>query len=152
MNAITSEAIAAMEVVPGFGYRIGSVGNRAIPVGNLSEWQVDALKTISSFEAFPAGWDSYASPSIPFDVINLAIDLVRNISIDNMPRPRIVPVSGGGIQLEWEKGSRELELEVHPNLSVELLQSEGGVPLHDEPAYLASNAELRRRLSWVDAG
>lgn len=152
MNAITSESISAMDAVLGHGYRFGSVGNRAIPVGNLSEWQVDALKTIASFEGLKNNWDSYGSPVIPFEVLSLAIDLVRNISLENLPPPRIVPVSGGGIQLEWEKGTRELEIEVHPDLYVEVLGVEDGDPVHREPSYLSSNADLRKCLSWVDAG
>lgn len=152
MNAITSSAVAAMQALPRHGYRYGSAGNRVYPVVNLSEWQVDAMKSIASFQALQHDWDSYQSPPIAHDVINFAIDLVSQVRIDSLPAPRVVPVSGGGIQLEWEKGKRELDVEVHPDLYVEVLGSEIGKPVHREPHYLNSDMELARCLSWLNAG
>jgi len=34
---------------------------------------------------------------------------------DSQPRPRVTPVSGGGIQFDWSFGQRELEIEFLPD-------------------------------------
>lgn len=122
-------------------------------VGDRDEWQVEAVKKIFSFQSLVKNWDSYGSEPIAQGAISLAMDLINHVGFGNVPAPRVIPVSGGGIQLEWVKGNRELEVEVHPNGTIEYLSAYNGEPTGEaevEPREALPEAE--RLLSWLSAG
>ena len=120
---------------------------------NWSPWQVDVVKGILQFQSLRDNWDSYGSRPPSFDVILAASRLILNITLDDPPKPRIVPVPGGGIQFEWEKGRRELEIEVRPDGSIEYLKIEGGHPIGDgEELGSAGAGSAESLLSWLVAG
>jgi hypothetical protein len=66
-----------------------------------------------------------------------------------LPAPFIVPISGGGIQIEWIIADRELELEVLPDGSIEYLKSENKEPFEEEKIASRSSAEIFSLLSWL---
>ena len=120
---------------------------------NWSPWQVDAVKRILQFQLLRDNWDSYGGHPPSFDVILTAYSVVRNITLDDPPKPSIVPVPGGGIQFEWRKGRRELEIEVRPDGSIEYLKIEDGDPIGDgEELESASTGVVESLLSWLIAG
>ncbi len=129
----------------------GSTGSRVIPVRELSGWQIEALRKLADFEKLHPNWDSYGSPRISDGVIDMAVELVRNANFDNVPAPRIIPISGGGIQFEWGKGAREIELEIHPDLSIEALIEDADEQIPNNEFVLA-NPNIEKLLSWLDAG
>lgn len=132
MTAITSAAVSAMHAASEQGTPSVSTGNRVFPVRSLSEWQVRALKKLAGFGSLQPNWDSYGSPSIAESVLDDAVYLVSRISLEQVPKLRITPISGGGIQLEWEKGTRELAVEVRPDHSLEISVFEGDEPLIED--------------------
>src|SRR3990172_155134 len=120
---------------------------------NWSPWQVDAVKRILQFQSLRDNWDSYGGHPPSFDVILTASSVVRNITLDDPPKPRIVPVPGGGIQFEWKKGRRELEIEGRPDGSIEYLKIDDGDPIGDgEELESASTGSVESLLSWLIAG
>jgi len=62
----------------------------------------------------PRGWDGQGSPPLQDRARLVAGTLLDVIDLDDMPTPQIVPVVGGGIQIEWVAGPRELEIEIRP--------------------------------------
>jgi len=150
MSAITSDAMSAMRAAHTQGLHTSWLGNRVYRVGSLSEWQVRALQKLASFGSLVPNWDSYGSRPISDSVIDVATGLVSQVNVENAPTPRIIPVSGGGVQLGWEKGQREVEIEVHPDSSVEVLISENGIPLAESQARSLSASVVERLLSWLD--
>jgi len=62
--------------------------------------------------------------------------------------PHIAPVPGGGIQLEWDRDNRSLELEIHPNGHLEFLVCEGD-EMVDGPL---SERILPYLLHWLRTG
>jgi hypothetical protein len=59
---------------------------------------MNRLQTLASL---PAGWDLEGSPPIRPAAIQGAL---RGLTVSqwlNLPAPQIIPVSGGGLQLEW---------------------------------------------------
>ena len=104
--------------------RSGSTGSRVYPVGGLNRWQVEALQKLARFSDFPTNWDSYNSPPISDRVLDVASEIISKVSIDKVPTPRVSPIKGGGIQLVWERGTRELGLEIRPDIGFELLLSD----------------------------
>lgn len=87
------------------------------------DWYPSVSRRLRELSLYGPNWDSYDSPPPTAKAIQLTTGLLlwARIHSRDMPRPHLVPVSGGGIQLEWQLGSRELELEVLPDGYVEFL-------------------------------
>lgn len=85
----------------------------------------ESLRRISALTQLPENWDSYGSPCVQRQAIQRAIEVIAAGQAEFTPVPRIVPVAGGGLQIEWDMGPRELEIEVLPDGSIEVLMVEG---------------------------
>lgn len=83
---------------------------------SVSWWFISALSDLQSLQALPENWDSYQSPRIDRACIAIAGAVLRSIGDLDVPTPSIVPVGGGGVQIEWQHRGRELELEISPGL------------------------------------
>ena len=121
-----------------------------IPTIDLDEWQVTAIKGVLRASNLPDNWDSYGSPSPSENVVATAINLISSIHFHELPVPNVGPVSGGGIQFEWTIGTREVELEVVPDGSLEFLQLENGEPLNERQ--LKNYPQLHSLLAWLIPG
>lgn len=95
-----------------------------IPTRALSQWQIQGIKRLNEVLSLLENWDSYGSPAPTQDAANTAMDLLTGIDIDYFVAPRVVPVSGGGLQLEWQIETRRLELEILSDGSVEYLTTD----------------------------
>jgi hypothetical protein len=73
----------------------------------------------------PDNWDSYGSPHIQEVAAQRILEILSAAQTEYSPIPRIVPVSGGGMQVEWGVGNCELEVEALPDGSVEFLLVDG---------------------------
>jgi len=126
------------------GYAQWSV---VIPTRALSQWQIQGIKRLNEVLSLPKNWDSYGSCPPTHAAANTAMDLLTGIDIDYFVAPRVVPVSGGGLQLEWEIGVRALELEILNDGSVEYLTTERREP-HEEGRIRMLN-EVRSLFLWL---
>jgi hypothetical protein len=70
------------------------------------------------------------------------------MALDDPPEPRVVPVPGGGLQFEWQTATRELELEVLPDGSVEFL-TVAGEHMQEGPVSSDQAEEVRRLIGWL---
>ena len=75
-------------------------------------WLSSALADIARIADLPPGWDGYGSPQLSVKEREQATQLLASMTYSDLPAPNIVPVSGGGIQIEWQHCGRELELEI----------------------------------------
>ena len=129
--------------------------NQSYYVRDWNEWQIEAVKKILSFQplTLTSNWDSYGSEPMDQRAIDAALNLVNYVGFRNVPAPRVIPVSGGGIQLEWVKENRELEVEIHPDGSIAYLVVYDGKPTGEdeiEPCEVLPQTE--RLLSWLSTG
>jgi hypothetical protein len=88
---------------------------------NAKRWFLVAMRKIVELAALPEDWDGYGSRPIQPAAIRVAAELLGMLSEFDLPSPQIFPVSGGGIQLEWQNAKCELELEILPDGSLEFL-------------------------------
>lgn len=125
--------------------------SKVIPIRDLSSWQDDAVIGVLRISNLPQNWDSYNSPPPTQKAVDVSINLLRDnyLSSIDLPAPFIVPISGGGIQIEWIIDDRELELEVLPDGSIEYLKSENKEPFEEEKIASPSSAEIFSLLSWL---
>lgn len=78
-------------------------------------WRASVIEKLASFRSLPPNWNSYDSPPPSQLAIKKAIGFVSSLLDDKQPRPRVTPVSGGGVQFDWSFGERELEIEFLPD-------------------------------------
>lgn len=123
--------------------------SQVVPTDALTQWQIHAIKAVLECSLLPANWNTYGSPAPTPVSVNSAIDLVRSVGFEYLPAPDVVAVAGGGIQLQWVAGRRELELEVLPDGTVEFLKTQDGDPL-DEGSVKGS-AHVDSLLTWLTA-
>ncbi|MFQ5729880.1 MAG: hypothetical protein ACE5GN_05930 [Waddliaceae bacterium] len=110
-------------------------------------WQAVAQDKLHELERLPVNWNSYGSIPPTQTVLLLARILFFSYLGDrDMPHPDLSPVSGGGIQIEWYKEGRELELEIFPDGHFEFLRVEHDEPLEEGPASLSNIYSL---ISWL---
>ena len=122
-----------------------------IYLSDLSRWQIEAIRTLIQLLALPRNWDSYGSPP-PLEVaVAAGVRLILAIDIEYLVSPRIVPVSGGGVQLEWCLDSREVEIEIDNEGSAEYLKSVDAKPVEEGPIALADLSRIRSLLTWLIA-
>ena len=99
----------------------------------------------------PRDWDSYGSPPPSEVAVTAGVRLILGIDLDHFVSPRIVPVSGGGVQLEWNCGSREVEIEIDDEGSAEYLTSVHTKPVEEGPISLGDLPRIRSLLTWLIA-
>ena len=69
-------------------------------------------KTIESFRDLQSGWNGGSGDPVPDSVIERALRIVRNLPFQRMD---IFPTGRKSIQLEFDRGSDSLEVEIAEN-------------------------------------
>jgi len=86
----------------------------------MAPWVIDMLSKIQELCALETNWDSYGSPPPSVAVMAEALILLQRAECGlrhspsedaAIPIPTVVPLSGGGLQFEWQTPLKELELE-----------------------------------------
>lgn len=88
-------------------------------------WFGEATKQLMAFRELKQDWDSYRSDPISQDAINKAYDILSSLKEDTAAKPfMIVPLSDGGVQIEWrgERGALEVEISSKKELSYLLVE------------------------------
>ena len=136
---------------PGIRFHIQRGGLRATPDLPLDEpWARDLSSSLGELARLPVGWDTYGSPPPPLDLVWQVLRLLVFVERTDLPLPAVVPLPGGGIQLEWETASRELEVEFHPNGSARFLAADLRNDAATESDFPISDYETMRRLmGWL---
>lgn len=114
--------------------------------------QIPLVQRLLTLENLPKDWDSYGSQPPSKAAIAMGFTLLKGLDdggLENLPMPRINPVSGGGILLEWESGQRELELEVLSDGDVRYLKIEGGEPVQEDTVTHPMFSQMRGLLLWL---
>ncbi|MBI4528878.1 MAG: hypothetical protein HY695_34205 [Deltaproteobacteria bacterium] len=127
----------------------GAQWSEVIHLRQLSQPVIEAVKRLLTVRELPHSWDSYESPPPSELAIGVAIRLLIGVDLDEFPSPRIVPISGGGVQLEWDVGSRELELEILSDGTIRYLKVEEGEPTEESEIGPSHFARLASLLSWL---
>jgi hypothetical protein len=127
--------------------RQGVQGVQVIKVPPEWTWQVEPIKKILGTLLLPDNWDSYGGRAPGVGSAAAAIDFIALIAHEDLPRPRVVPLGTGGIQLEWRNGQRELEVEFSPDESIEVLKIEGGS--EGEQCSSFNTADITSLFAWL---
>jgi hypothetical protein len=98
--------------------KIQRIATTPEPVGAFSQasesqWFSTMLREISELCVLPVGWDGYHG--IPLD-INVAVwscQLMSSVMTSATSKPSFVPLSGGGLQIEWHRDGNSLEVAIY---------------------------------------
>jgi hypothetical protein len=123
--------------------------SKVISLLNLSSWQLNTIRAIAKLANLPDNWDGYGSSKIQPKALATAFHLVLAIQVEEPPTPHISPVPGGGIQLEWQTSTRELELEILPDGSIEFLTVLEGNDVEEDFLPLDKVGEAQRLIYWL---
>lgn len=115
-------------------------------VTSLIEKAIDDLDALSKL---PIDWDSYGSPKISNDLIIAAKSFLYQLEYEFFAAPRVVPISGGGIQLEWQMGERELELEFIDSDNIGYLKVRNEKPIEESQFNLNDFNAGRSAIQWL---
>lgn len=112
-------------------------------------WLHLAESKISELSKLPENWDSYDSRAIQQPAIEQATALLFKLANLNLPPPDIFPVPGGGLQLEFQQESRELEIEILPDGQTEYLTVNEDGQMSEGSISVGSQNELYRLAHWL---
>jgi hypothetical protein len=107
-----------------------------------------------------AGWDTYGAPPIDEDCLGGAVASLKQIigwrreQELMVEAPFVAPMSNGGVQLEWEKEGKYLEVHVEPEpphpTFLAVAETPGGEI--SEEGVVDSESAFKDLLSWVASG
>jgi len=127
-------------------YVADSTTDSLYAVTSLIEKAIDDLDALSKL---PIDWDSYGSPKISNDLIIAAKSFLYQLEYEFIAAPRVVPISGGGIQLEWQMGERELELEFIDSDNIGYLKVRNEKPIEESQFNLNDFNAGRSAIQWL---
>jgi len=114
--------------------------------------QIPSVQRLLSLKNLERDWDSYGSQPPSEAAIAMGLTLLKglvDVGLENLTTPRINPVSGGGVLLEWEAGSRELELELLSGGVVRYLKIEHGEPIQEDTVTHPMFSQMQDLLLWL---
>jgi hypothetical protein len=86
----------------------------ASPIHPSPAWLAGSREQIRELLALEPGWDLYSARRISNQAAMTALQLVDEAARLGCPAPSIVPLSPGGIQLEWHLRRLNIEASIPP--------------------------------------
>jgi hypothetical protein len=110
-----------------------------MPEPSVDKWPrsrlADALERLNQIENLDANWDSYGSQPPTQVALETAGRLIGAVYEDTLSaRPRaavpysVIPLSGGGVQVEWRGNSAAIEVEISSEAVLGYLLARGSEP------------------------
>lgn len=115
-----------------------------------SSWLEAAIEVLNEMAGYKPNWDSYGSPPIHREALENAAWLLlyfHSVNRSSEVVPHVGPVSGGGIQIDWDTKDRSLELEIYPDGRLEYLATAQNQ--ESCSGLIADIEQLAELLSWV---
>lgn len=73
-----------------------------------------AIQTLSHLRQLEPRWDGRSAEMLTDDACETAVRLLASLAIPAPPTAQLVPLTDGGVQLEWHAGGINVEIEVDP--------------------------------------
>lgn len=74
-------------------------------------WFDDVVERLGQYLSYGENWNGYGENAITGQAVARTVRLLMEVAMDG-PEPAVVPMSDGGIQIEWHYGGTEIEIEV----------------------------------------
>ena len=76
----------------------------------LPAWFDPLMQGFVDLLTLPHDWNSYGAGAIDQNMVLSAMNLITGLLGPTSPVPRVVPLSSGGLQLEWHRKGIDLEV------------------------------------------
>ena len=76
----------------------------------LPGWFDPLMQGFIDVLTLPCKWDSYEAGTIDPRIVHEAMNFMNTVLAATSPAPRVVPLSSGGVQLEWHRKGMDLEV------------------------------------------
>jgi len=94
-------------------------------VETVDDWLAQVEERLTQLLLLPKGWDGYQSQRVTPQTARFVTNVLNSVMAGHTPAPSIVPVSGGGLQVEWHRNGLDIELYVAKPMQAELYVSFG---------------------------
>jgi hypothetical protein len=123
---------------------------RVSGLDRLPPWFDVAMRSIAPLLALPPNWDSYGGQPIDPKAAMGALQLLMAAMKEDKPMPQFVPVSNGGVMLEWHTMNGDLEIEVMPSGYIRAVFDDAAE--WEEPIEIAGipGALIRSIQEWIN--
>lgn len=91
-------------------FRISVTNNGPTPIRAIPNWVEPTIAAFIEIRNLSENWDSYGGKMIDRDLINRSLYVLGTAMQANSPAPSIVPLSDGGLQIEWHRRQQDLEI------------------------------------------
>jgi hypothetical protein len=125
---------------------------QSIPL--YKEWQARAIKAALDLVSIPETWERSGQVRPTPGAIERALEMIRlagNLDLDDLREPFVLPLAGGGVQLEWEQADRRVEIELWNDGTLGYLQLEGGEQIPEGEGDLWPISQVKGLLGWLQA-
>src|SRR5882762_4072684 len=78
-------------------------------------WFMPVLQGFANLATLAVGWDGSGAAKIDAATINRALRTIELLLPHDGPAPSIVPIPDSGLQIEWHRNRRDLEIEFSPD-------------------------------------
>jgi len=82
-------------------------------------WLDVLVAGLARIAQLPPNWDSYRAPAISIDAIRSAVEVMKFHATQRTPAPEVVPLSSGGVQLEWHENGVDFEISCRSDQTIE---------------------------------
>ena len=82
-------------------------------------WFAPVLHGFANLVTLSDNWDGEGAKRIDSAAINRALAAIEQLLPQDAPAPSVVPVPNSGLQIEWHRNGKDLEVEFNPNGNVE---------------------------------
>jgi hypothetical protein len=90
------------------------------PMSMQFEWLGDTVKGLGNTLGLARGWDTYNGAPVSPQSVQRALAFLLGFLEPSSPTPAVVPLSDGGVQMEWHRGGLDVELTFSPREAPEL--------------------------------
>jgi hypothetical protein len=115
-------------------------------------WEAQAYRRVLALKDLPDTWDRPGSVKPTISAVNAAlwyIARVARMELFVLGEPFIAPTPHGGVQLEWDHGERQLEIELLPDGSARFLTSDAGEMEEGDLDGDPSSRDVETLLGWL---
>lgn len=116
-------------------------------------WFGQVSERLRRFLSYGPNWNEYGEMPISERAVRRTLIVLHRVAI-NGPEPVVVPVSDGGIQIEWYYGGTEIEVEVPPSGPVSIYVARPDGSSREEDVQRMDNPiwdELRTIVTMLEA-
>jgi len=84
------------------------------------EWLPSAVTGLGGTLGLARGWDTYDAAPVSERIVQRALGFLLRFLEPSSPPPAVVPLSDGGVQMEWHRGGLDIEVTFSPREAPEM--------------------------------